>query len=203
MNTVTPPAAPRRRIWPWVLGICLAPFVVVGVAAVSYLTLDHDARVLRREVMAASDSDWHTKIQVSVGGLTLGALRTGLMFVHHKDIADARLALSSVKGASVGVYELSSPGKNWSRDRLFVRTDEAMQRRGWTRLVGVADGKETVLIYSSTDSWNRDNVDLCLAVVDGRQLVVVSTTVDASRLAELVEKHCGEDMKRSFHLAGF
>jgi hypothetical protein len=203
MNPSTQPVAPRRRIWPWVLGICLAPFVVVGIAAVSYLTLDRDARVLRREVMAASDARWHTKVQVSVGGLTLGAVRSALFFVHHEQVADARLALRSVKGASVGVYELASPKAAWSRDRLFATTDAAMSRRGWTRLVGVAEDKQTVLVYTSDDSGRGDLIGICVAVVDGRQLVIASTTVDASELAELVEKHCGDDLKRSFHLARF
>jgi hypothetical protein len=186
-----------------VLGFCLAPFVVVGAAAVSYLTLDHDARVLRREVMAASDARWHTKAQVSLGGLTLGALRTVLLFVHHKDIADARLALSSVKGASVGVYELASTRTDWSREQLFAKTDEAMSKRGWTRMVGVADGKETVMVYSSGEADGSDMVDLCVAVVDGRELVVASTTVDASKLAELAERHSADELKHSLHLARF
>jgi hypothetical protein len=169
--------------------------------AVSYLTLDHDARVLRREVMASSDGHWHTKVQVSVGRLTLDAMRCVLLFVHHKDIADARLALSSVKGASVGVYELTSAGTDWSREQLFVHADEAMQRRGWTRLVGVADDKTTVLIYTSDEPGGGDTADVCLAVVDGRELVVVSTTVNAAGLAELVERRAGGDLKRSLHLA--
>jgi hypothetical protein len=201
MNSVAQTPARRRRIWPWVLGFCLAPFVGVGIAAVSYLTLDHDARVLRREVMAASDARWHTKVQVSLGGITLGAVRTALAFVHHKDIADARLALRSVRDASVGVYDLTSAETDWSRDRLFVRTDEVMQDRGWTRLVGVADGRQTVLVYVSDKSGESDLIDVCLAVVDGRQLVVVSTTVDAVGLADLVAKHAGGDFKHAFHLS--
>jgi hypothetical protein len=201
MNTVTPSPVRRRRIWPWVLGFCLTPFVAVGVAAYSYLTLDRDARILRREVMAATDANWHTKVQVSVGGATLGAVRSCLLFVHHRNIAEARMALGSVKGASVGVYALSSNETEWSRHNLFANADEAMQRRGWTRLVGVADAKETVLIYTSDESGTSDLIDVCLAVVDGRDLVVASVKVDAARLAELVETHAGDDLKRKFHLA--
>jgi hypothetical protein len=203
MNTVPQPPVRRRRIWPWVLGICLAPFVVIGATVVSFVTLNHDASVLRRHVMAATDANWHTKVQLSVGRITLCAARTVLAFVHNKDIADARLALESVKGASVGVYELKSPETSWSREDLFVKTDKAMQKRGWTRLVGVADGRDNVLIYVSDDAGGSDVVDLCLAVVNGRELVVVSTTVDASRLVELAEKHAGADLKRSLHLARY
>ena len=98
--------APRRHVWRWVLlgaGLCLTPFLLLGIAAVSYLTLDRDARVLRHQLMAATDANWNTKAQVSVGRLTLATIGQGLRFVPHKDIADARLALRAVKHASIGV----------------------------------------------------------------------------------------------------
>jgi hypothetical protein len=196
--------APRRRIWRWVLlatGLCLAPLLVLGAVVLSYLTLDGDVRTLRSHVMAATDARWTTKVQMSVGGVTLGAVREGLRFVHHKDIGDARLALSAVKHASVGVYELASGHPDCSRERLFEDTDRAMARRGWTRLVGVADTKETVLIYVQKEPKDNEPIDLCLAVVGGRELVVVSTTVDPDVLGELVERHGGEDMKRHLHFA--
>ena len=55
-------------------GLCLAPFALLAMAAVSYLTLDSDVRALRRHVMAATDAEWCTKAQVSVGRMTLGAI---------------------------------------------------------------------------------------------------------------------------------
>ncbi len=66
--------------------------------------------------------------------------------------------------------------------------------RGWTRLIGVIDGKQNVLIYTS-DRGSGDRIDLCLAVVDGKELVVVSTRVDADALAKLVAKHAPADFK--------
>ena len=118
-------------------------------------------------------------------------------------MADARLALSAVKHASVGVYERASDRADWSSERLFVDTDRAMQRRGWTRLVGVADHKENVLVYTRDNAGEDDPLDLCIAVVNGRELVVVSTSVDPDALGDLVERHAGEGWKRQLRFAKF
>ena len=204
MNPTPQTPAPHRQIWRWVLlgaGICLTPFVLLGLAAVSYLTLDRDVAVLRGHVMDATNARWSTKVQFSVGRLTLGAVRQGLRFVQTKNIEDARLALSAVKQASVGVYT-RIPGKHeWSREQLFVDTDRAMQKRGWTRLVGVADKKELVLVYMPVDMPDDGPVAVCLAVVDGDELVVASTTVDAAALAEIAVRHSGEDLKGHLRFA--
>ena len=207
MYAPPPLIAPRRRpVWRWVLvaaGLCLAPFVLLGAIALSYLTLDSDVRTLRKHVMAATDAQWHTKVQMSVGRTTLGAIGQGLRFVDHKDMDDARLALRAVKHASVGVYERTSGEANWSREKLFADTDRAMQRRGWTRLVGVAERKETVLIYVQDEFKDDEPLEICLAVVDDREMVVVSTCVDPRVVGELVERHAGEEMKKHFRFAKF
>ncbi len=197
--TSTPaPVRPRRRIWPWILGVALTPFVLVGLAAASLLTLDRDAAALRREAMAASGSDWDTKVQVSVGGLVLGAARSTLFFVRTPEVEDARLALAAVRHASVGVYERATPAGAVDRERLMVATDDRMRARGWTRLVGVAEKDETVLIYVSDDLDPDGPVELCLAVIGRRELVIVSTSVAPDALHDLVARHAGEELKTQF-----
>lgn len=191
----TPAAPRRRRVWLWVLGICLTPFVVLGLAVASYLSLDRDASALRRHVMSATHADWNTKVQFSIGRATLGTVRTGLWFVDHPDIADARLALGAVKHASVGVYELASRRLDVSREQLFAETDRAMAKRGWSRLVGVAQEKESVLVYIADDLDAGDPIGLCIAVMNGRDLVVVSTSIEADALNELIERHAGPHLR--------
>ncbi len=200
----TSPTTPRRSVWRWVflgLGLCLTPLLILAIVVASFFRLERNAAVLRQQVMAATDTDWHTKVQLSVGKMTIGAIRTGLAFVHNKKMADAKVALAAVRHASVGVYERAAGTARWSREQLFTDADRAMQKRGWTRLVGVADEKDTVLIYIAPDISPDKPVDLCLAVVSGRELVVVSTSVDASKLVELAESHSSEDLKARLHLA--
>lgn len=204
MNPAPQSLAPRRHVWRWVLlgvGICLTPFLLLGIAAASYLTLDRDVRVLRQHVMAATDANWSTKVQMSVGGGTLSVIRQGLRFVHHQNIEDARLALRAVKHVSVGVYERTSGEANCSREQLFVKTDRAMQQRGWVRLVGVADKKGSVLVYVQDDLDEDEPIEICVAVVNGKEMVVASTTIDAAALGELVARHAGDDLKGHLHLA--
>lgn len=195
------PEKPRRRLWPWLLlgcGVLLSPFVILAMGAVSVLTLDSDAASLRREVVRAAGGHWNTKVQGSAGSFLIDAVRTGLIFAPDEHAADARLALSAVRNASVGVYERSSKGEAISTRTLIERTDRRMRDRGWSRLVGVVDHGESVLIYSSDEDSDGDHVRLCLAVVDGNQLVVVSTEVASDELAELVVRHAPQDWKKKF-----
>ena len=204
MNSAPQSSRSRRRIWPWLLAVCLAPVVILGAVAVSFLTLDRDATLLRKQVMAATHAGWQTKVQLSVGRFTLGAVRTGLSFVKNRDIADARLALQALQHASVGVYQRkSAEGESGSREKLFTDTDEAMGRRGWSRLVGVIDKKDTVLVYVPSGQEAAAQVDLCVAVVNDHELVIVSATVNADELAALVRQQAGDDLKRGLKLAKF
>ena len=208
MNLQVTPAKPRRHVWRWVflgLGLCLAPIVVLAVVALSYVTLDRDAARLRNNVMAATDAAWSTKVQLDIGRTTIGAIRAGLGFVHgrERELADACLALKAVRHASVGVYECASRPGDWSREQLFATTDAAMQQRGWMRLVGVADHGDSVLIYIPKDLDEAGSIDVCLAVVNAKELVVVSTGVDASALAELAQIHGVGDLKGHLRLAKF
>lgn len=198
MNTPapsTPVTAPRRRRWPWVLALCLAPFVVLGVAAVSYVTLDRDAAALRRHVVAATQAEWETKVQLSLGRATLGAAKICLAMVGSSELQDARSALAAMKYVSVGVYELTSKRVTISREQFFHDTDRAMQKRGWTRLVGVADGEDNVLVYVEEDAAADAPVELCVAVVSGRDLVIASTSIDPDALQGLIERHAPTELR--------
>jgi uncharacterized membrane protein len=189
---VSSPPKPRQRYGRWIalgLVVLVTPLVVLGVGIFSMIRLDRDAAALKREVMAASSAPWHTKVQLSVGWFTLSALRVGLEFVPHEHRDEARLALQAVRSASVGVYECNSEHDELSREELFSNSDQTMRKRGWTRLVGVAEHNKTVLVYAADGVGSSNRADLCLAVVDGRKMVVVSTNVDSAALIDLAALH--------------
>lgn len=203
MTTTSPslspvPSAPRRRRWPWVVGFCLAPFAVLALVAMSTLSLDRDAAALRRHVIEATDSHWRTKVQVSVGGLTLGAVRAGLAFVRHKDIEKARLGLQAVSHASVGVYQRESVEGVFALGKLLAETDRAMHQRGWSRLLAVGGKRETVLAYVPRQAGEGEVLKVCLAVLKDRELVVVSVDLKADPLAELAELQLSEELSGKF-----
>jgi hypothetical protein len=195
MNSPVAPASSTKtqnRLARWMLlGLLLliTPLVLVGVGVASLFRLGGDAAFLRGEVMTATDSNWNTKVQVSAGWCTLTTARTVMRFVQHEHQDEARLALSAVRRVSVGVYERLGRGGEWSREQLFAETDRKMRDRGWSRLVGVVDGGATVLVYTSDDLGAGPLADVCVAVVDGDEMVVVSTKVDADKLLKLAERH--------------
>lgn len=192
------PLAPRRRYWPWVVGLCLAPFVVLALTAVSYLSLDRDAATLRRQVMHATGSPWKTQVQVSVGSLTLGGLRTGLAFVNHPDAAKARLGLRAISRASVGVYRREADRDPSTTASLFLETDRGMRQRGWTRLVGASHGNEWVVVYVPTRSDAGRATECCVAVLKPHELVVVSVSLDADALADFLPEILPEEFSSEY-----
>lgn len=192
MSPSNTPAPRRRRLWPWILAILISPVLLLAVAAISYLTLNRDAAVLRREVMAATDATWNTTIQLSAGRITFWVVRSCLAFVPDGKIGEARAALDAIRSVSVGVYKPAATNLAWSREKLFNETDRTMHARGWTRMVGVADRRDHVLIYvpAGSDAVRR----ICLAVVNGRELVIVSATVNPDAIADLVAHHAGKHL---------
>jgi hypothetical protein len=178
------------------VGLLVTPFVILGVAAWSFLTLDRDARILRREVMAATQADWETKVQLSVGRVTVGAAGLILRGIEAEHVNEARDALAAVRSASVGVYERRGDPAQTDIRTLITRADRAMTSRGWSRLVAVGEKNESVLIYVPTDFSAKGPVDLCLAVLSGRELVVVSSTIEPSALLQLVDAKAGPEIRR-------
>ena len=199
MNASQPPLPRRRRLWPWVLlaAVC-APFLVVGVIAYSVLALDRSAALLRHEVLAALAADSTTVVQVSAGRLVLEGVRGCLAVLDPEPLRDARHALAAVKSASVGVYELAPTAGPDRRGELLNRVDRLMGARGWTRVVGVVDGEDTVMIYLPRDTDEPD--EICLAVVSGPKLVVVSAAIRPDAIRALIAHHAGDRLSLASHL---
>lgn len=199
MNTPTQKKSFLRRFFKVVLvalGVCLLPILGLAAVVASCFSLNRDAAALREQVMATTQGKWERTVQFNAGHSILGALGTGLMFVDHDEVVDARSALSAVGHASVGVYQrVGGPAPAWSREALFAQTDRMMAKRGWTRLVGVAEREDTVLIYGPTRDTGDASMDICLAVVDANQLVVVSAQIEPEALMDLIARHMGDESK--------
>jgi hypothetical protein len=194
MNSTTPPIIKRRRIWPWVVLVAvLTPVLVLGATAYSFIHLDHDAEMLRRHVMKDNQSDWETRIQLSIGRATLASVRGGLRLVQHEDLDEIKMALAAVRQASVGVYERRPAHSHFPTKVSISDTDRAMDDNGWTRIIGFIGASDTVLIYVPADSETPDRI--CLTVTNDDELVVVSATIDLAALVDLIEHHAGNDLK--------
>ena len=82
---------------------------------------------------------------------------------------------------------------SWPQKKFLENTDHAMAKRGWSRLVGVINENDVVLIYVLTDMTDGDPIEVCLAVVNDEELVVASTQVDGLMLSEWLKQHTGRD----------
>lgn len=182
MNTGPNPSIPRRRPWRWLLLGSLAFLLLAAGGAYQLLTLHGGAAALQRELLQDTD-DSITRVQLSLEGPVLSLLRFGLNFADLP--VDARDALKSVRRVSVGVYETEGEPP---RATVMQRADTAMARRGYTRLVGVADGEDTVLVYAPADTAD-DEIEVCVAACERGQVVIASVRLDAEPLATLVQRN--------------
>ena len=190
---MNPPKPSRsHRLWPWLLGLALTPFVVAGLVVASAFRLDADAVALRRQIAAAAGAHWTARVQLSVPPVGVSLARTVVHFIDAVP-PQAREALAAVRSASVGVYEWDGTGEVRPGGDLVANADELMVRRGWTRLVGVIDGANTVLIYVPAGRDSAPPSRVCLAVCSGHELVVVAARFNPRALAQLVsrEAHAG------------
>jgi hypothetical protein len=174
----------RRRIWRWLLAGTLVFVGAATLAAYNLVTLPRDPATLRDELTATLTQSVRTRVQVTAGPILLTAARVVLSFI--KDVPEeARIALSAVRNASVGVYELRESISSPERSRLFTAADALMQKRGWTRVVGVKDVDTTVLVYLPAREPSGSSERVCVAVCSDHHLVVVSGKVRLDRLVDL------------------
>lgn len=182
MNTGPSASPPRRHPWRWLLLGSLAFLLLAAGGAYQLLALHGGAAALRREVLQDT-GDSITRVQLSLEGPVLSLLRFGLSFASLP--ADARDALQSVRRVSVGVYATEGEPP---RATVIQRTDTAMARRGYTRLVGVADGEDTVLVYAPEDAGEGE-IEVCVAACERGHVVIASVQLDAEPLATLVQRN--------------
>ena len=181
---IRPPAA--KQGWLWVgLAVLLLPFVVLGVIVLgvaSYFHLSSDMRSLRNGLMEASGGEWRQQIGLNIGGVTMGAIRTGFSFAPLD--ARARAAVQTVRGAEVGIYKLVSGTKSPNCASMLTVADKVLNARGWERVVGVMDGEDLVGVYIPAKTISTGRVKCCVMVFDGRQMVLVSAKADVEPLLQ-------------------
>jgi hypothetical protein len=185
----------KTRPWLKRLLVCACLLLVVALPLVgitSYLRLSRDARCLRDSVVqsfkgqAVSASK---KIELSAGALTFYALRAGLSFAPLPP--EAQSALRAARGAEVGVYELGRGSDARDYAAILTRADVAMAARGWERMVGLAREREMLAVYVPEGQSSPSNVRACIAVVQGKELVIVSARSNLDPLLELASAHAG------------
>jgi hypothetical protein len=141
-------------------------------------------QALRDSLHQATGEAWMSEVELGIGALTLGLARAGGAALDLPP--EARAVLQSVRNADVGVYRLRHPDRIVSGAAVLSAADRALAPQGWDRLVGVIDGRhKTVAIYvASEPEWTR-RIKLCVVVIDGPQMVIVSARGNPEPLLEL------------------
>ena len=145
-------------------------FCAIGVVGI--FQLGSEATVLRETVMGSVPGQWDKKIALRVGGITTALVRGGSRFFHLPP--EPRAALDALHGAEVGVYNLREEPGNVERGAILNNMDKAMVRRGWQRVVGVVEGRQLVAVYVPQKGVSEKRMRCCVAVLNERDLVVVS-----------------------------
>lgn len=189
ISTVNPKSK-LRLILLWMLGLMGVSALALAVIAVDLLTLNRETAALRKAMFAATGVSGKMVVQLDIGPAWMLASRVMVACVPQVP-EEARLALKAARRACVGVYQIPRGTKVRDGAALMARADEMMAARGWTRTVGVMEKSQTVLLYMPTHPESGDVLQVCVAVCEGSQIVVVSAEVAAKPLQELIAKKGG------------
>jgi hypothetical protein len=159
-------------------GLC-----VVGVA--SYFHLSSSSKALRGAVMESVPGQWHNRFAMNVGYLTFGLVRLGSQFFNLPP--EAKAAFQALNRGEVGVYQLDERMPHPDCALILKTADHAMRRRGWERILGVAQDGQFVAVYAPHNLRVKD-MSCCVAVLSGQDLVIVSTGGNVSPLLELAQR---------------
>jgi hypothetical protein len=179
-----PPARVRPIYFVLLLFLCLPVLCAIGIA--SYFHLSSSSRALRGAVMESVPGQWHERFAVNVGYLTLGVARFGSSFFHLPP--EPKAALQALSCGEVGVFQLGEPVSHPDYAAILKSADKSMRRRGWERIVGVAQGNQFVAVYAPSDLRVKDAA-CCVAVLNDQNLVIVTARGNLSPLLEVAQRH--------------
>lgn len=192
-NTYRPARASRAGFW--ILAAVVAALLAgLGWGLTSYVRLGSDARALRNAVLTELEGQsvtWRRKVEASVGSVTLWVVRSGLAFVRMPE--EARQGLAAARGAEVGVYELGGEARADGVGSVDAAADRAMAARGWDRIVSVRRDGDWVAVYAPRLPCGK--LRACVAVLNGRNLVVAQATGRVEPLVDLIGRQAGSGWK--------
>ena len=188
---LAPPApptnAPTRRHWPWLLlllpGLFLTGLGLLAAGAGSCFLLSPEGRTLRDRVIPAVSATCDQAIEVHARPFLVSLCRPLLNWIEMDP--EARTAMRALRGAEVGVYQLSRQAQPTAQTATLRAADQVMTERGWTRVVGVQKPHSLVAVYAPATPRSPRNLKLRVLVLHEKQLVLVSARGDLEALVEL------------------
>jgi hypothetical protein len=170
-----------------VFGIILLVCVWAVVGVTGYFRLGSEPAALHRIAESSLPGTINKRVAVSVGWFSTALIRFGSRFFTMP--AEPRAALGSIRGASVGVYQLEQDPTPSSVRRMVASADARMKAFGWDRVIGVSKERELVAVYFPHRGVSVNRLRCCVLVLQQRDLVIVSAVGDIEPLLDLAHKH--------------
>ena len=168
--------------------VCL--MVAAGVAIAKSVKPDGTLPDLSANILDSLGVSTYSEVEVKVPTLLFTTARIASRFVNVE--REIKSGMRVVRSAQVGVYELErEPGRR-GVIKLTRAADEQMNKVGWDRIVQVVDDEETVLVYASPTGDHTDEVEACVVVLTGHELVIVTAR---GRLQPVFDLACREFRK--------
>jgi hypothetical protein len=166
--------------------VAIGLLLAFGYKVVEMARENAELRAVRRAWQSAAEGGWQREVAFTGTPAAWALVRSvGNWFQEHLP-AEAQWGLSAMEEASVGVYRLKAEGA--APAEYLSRADAALERRGWSRRVGVCEAGQMVGVYTRGDVGRRPEV--CVVVADGRQVVLVSGRLRREVLADLSTGPC-------------
>jgi len=170
----------------WGMAVSLATLCL---ASTGCFNVSRETVALRNGLVESVGAECEAEIEVGIGAMTWDLARAGLGLLELD--ADVQAALSAVRGGDVGIYHVRPGEKPLQHAQMLGSADKAMSARGWDRVVSVVNRRELVAIYSSHETDFGQDVRFCVAVLDGRKLIVVSARGNLEPLLDLAFRQKG------------
>jgi len=151
-----------------------------------------DFSAVQASLVESSGCDWARQIRIGVPSFLFTVARAGLGFVDMDP--EARAAIQTMRGLRLAIYERAAGTPD--RAQMLQAADRAMSSRGWDRVVGVLDGRQLVAVFAPTGMKAGGNLELCVIVFDGDQLVFVSGRADPEPLVQVALRHVSAERER-------
>jgi hypothetical protein len=175
----------------------IAPFAAAAVliSATGCFRVSSETRALRDATLELVDAD--EKIELGVGFFTVRLARFGSQFLELPP--EAKLVMEAVSGAECSVYEIRG-GKPDSSE-VLLRADKAMAKRGFDRIVGVADREDLVAVYIPRSMKSHRNMQVSVLVLNRTQLVCVKARGDLEPLMQIALDQANQHLPKKMRVA--
>jgi hypothetical protein len=137
------------------------------------------------------------KIELGVGFFTVGLAKLGTRFVEMPP--EARSILGSVKGVECSVYEIS--GRTQDLAEVLTRADEAMDKQGCERVVGVVDEEQLVAVYVPRGVHSHRKMSMSVMVLTQRELICATARGDLESVVQMAFAKAQEHLPKKAEVA--